>query len=438
MATERLAPDSVRESLRPRLRLFMSADIVGSTAFKQRSSRDSDSWFGVVRSFYSKSQGFFEKKWDEAYKAHQASPSMLPLSADPPELWKTIGDEVLFTKEIEHPHEALICMSAWMGVLTELRSMLTKSKSLDLKASAWLADFPIRNREIFLLAHGHRVVTGAPGQLAEARKAELAKQGAQAVAPFDPEPQPDDAHPQLTSADDRTADPAETDSDWENAELFKLFREGHSTVSRDFIGQSIDTGFRVSAEATSRKLTLSVELAHMLSKVCVDLIAEPSHIPTLDYRNFNFYFDGRQPFKGVLGGIPYPVIWLDTEPRRAIYRAEDALMCRPKAEPVLVHGFTTALIREFPTRFCTMLEFPGNKPTKYDQFELTIHQTIRRMESEFLERDKFMAALAESNDTMDSGTRTKNTNVDLLLDETLAGSPPPPPPLPPAPPSTPV
>ncbi len=178
----------------------------------------------------------------------------------------------------------------------------------------------------------------------------------------------------------------------------------------------------------------------MLSKVCVDLIAEPSHIPTLDYRNFNFYFDGRQPFKGVLGGIPYPVIWLDTEPRRAIYRAEDALMCRPKAEPVLVHGFTTALIREFPTRFCTMLEFSGNKPAKYDQFELTIHQTIKRMESEFRERDKFMAALAESNDTMDSGTRTKNTNVDLLLDETLAGSPPPPPPppLPPAPPSTPV
>jgi len=103
MATERLAPDSVRESLRPRLRLFMSADIVGSTAFKQRSSRDSDSWFGVVRSFYSKSQGFFEKKWDEAYKAHQASPSMLPLSADPPELWKTIGDEVLFTRRSSIP-----------------------------------------------------------------------------------------------------------------------------------------------------------------------------------------------------------------------------------------------------------------------------------------------------------------------------------------------
>lgn len=420
MLTDLLSQVEIRESLKPRLRLFMSADIVGSTAFKQRSGRDSDSWFGVVRSFYSKSQGFFEVKWEEAYKAHVASASKLPLNDEPPTLWKTIGDEVLFTKEIFHPHEALICMDAWLGVLGELRSMLTKSKSLDLKASAWLADFPIRNREIFLLAHGHRTVSGAPGQLEKARKEQSEKLKTEAAPIAEAAEQPAGVKPVESSPDEKALDPAETDSDWENAELFKLFREGSPTVSRDFIGQSIDTGFRVGTEATARKLTLSVELAHMLSKVCVDLIAEPSLLPTLDSRDFKFYFDGRVALKGVLGGIPYPVIWLDTEPRRAIYQAEDALMNRHVPRPALVHDFTTALISEFPKRFCTMLHFSGNTPSKYEQHEQDVCDTIARLEEAFLERDSFIKAVAESDGESDVGTPTQTTDVDTLIDPTLA------------------
>ncbi|WLI88536.1 hypothetical protein Q4S45_17660 [Massilia sp. R2A-15] len=66
-----------------------------------------------------------------------------------PELWKTIGDEVLFTKRIDHPVQAGVCLGVWIQTLGELREKLRVHK-LDVKATAWLADFPVRNNEIIL------------------------------------------------------------------------------------------------------------------------------------------------------------------------------------------------------------------------------------------------------------------------------------------------
>lgn len=240
MVEEPQSKEGVRESLRPKLRLFMSADIVGSTAFKQRPGHEfNHQWFSIVRSFYTVAERFFELRWAQMINEFRESECVRNMGQETPALWKTIGDEVLFTKDIADPREALICMSVWLRVLDDLRDLLKKAGSLDLKSSAWLADFPIRNREILLRATSANQVTG----VADKRQAEL----------------PSDA----TAAIEE-----EEDFEWENDRLFEDFKKNSPDVSRDFVGQSIDTGFRVGTAATSRKLMLSVELAHMLSLEC--------------------------------------------------------------------------------------------------------------------------------------------------------------------------
>ncbi|MBF0109699.1 MAG: hypothetical protein HQL76_11030 [Magnetococcales bacterium] len=66
----------------------------------------------------------------------------------------------------------------------------------------------------------------------------------------------------------------------------------------------MDVGFRLGPLASSRKFVLSVE-------VLWALLEEDQ---TSD--DFRFYMDGHVPLKGVRGGEPYPVFWLDlaTEP----------------------------------------------------------------------------------------------------------------------------
>jgi len=77
----------------------------------------------------------------------------------------------------------------------------------------------------------------------------------------------------------------------------------------DYIGPSIDTGFRISKLSTNRKFTISVELALAL----LTCFEDNNSCKYSNYENkFIFYYDGEKKLKGVLGGKPYPIIWLDT------------------------------------------------------------------------------------------------------------------------------
>ncbi|MHC5147472.1 hypothetical protein [Stenotrophomonas rhizophila] len=373
----------------------MSADIVGSTAFKQRSDLGINAWFSMVRSFYSDSQRFFEESWAQALRAHRASGSPLQLTTEAPKLWKTIGDEVLFTKEITHAHEALICLSVWIEVLRRVREMLKKTNSLELKASAWLADFPIRNREIFL-----RVRNSQPSSSVEKTVEELVPE-------------------ETVTISGRTED----DSDWENDQLFIAFKRDDALISRDFIGQAIDTGFRVSTHATVRKLALSVELAHILSMTCAQIADGKLDIPMLGATGLRFYFDGRQALKGVMGGIPYPVIWLDAEPERAIHAAEDILMARPEPRAAQIHRFTSAMIGEFPDRFCTMLDFLGTRPLGYDAHEAKVGAAIEEMEGRFKRLEEDRETFEKGEEFKDQGTPSEPTDVHSLFAAVPAPNP---------------
>jgi hypothetical protein len=73
----------------------------------------------------------------------------------------------------------------------------------------------------------------------------------------------------------------------------------------DFVGMSIDTGFRLTKFASPRKLIVSLDLLWLLAE---------------SRKNNSFYtfldnkikYVGKQELKGVLSGKPYPIFWIDS------------------------------------------------------------------------------------------------------------------------------
>src|SRR5512140_1809600 len=81
----RVFPPEFPEGLKPRLRLFLSVDLVGSTSYKQ--SRQS--WSPEILSFY--------RNFDYALQAQYRAFSEGHKTALPaPEFWKSNGDELLY------------------------------------------------------------------------------------------------------------------------------------------------------------------------------------------------------------------------------------------------------------------------------------------------------------------------------------------------------
>jgi hypothetical protein len=85
-------------------------------------------------------------------------------------------------------------------------------------------------------------------------------------------------------------------------------QEGGKAGGEDFIGPSIDTGFRIAKVATPQKLVVSVDLATLL-------LAGDDPLP--------LYFEGTQTFKGVLGGRPYPIIWHKVDGDHSVLHAAE-------------------------------------------------------------------------------------------------------------------
>lgn len=71
---------------------------------------------------------------------------------------------------------------------------------------------------------------------------------------------------------------------------------------RDYLGPSIDLGFRLCRFADGRRIPISADLAYLLLKDRAN-----SHRNKL----LHFAYSGREMLKGVGGGSPYPLIWID-------------------------------------------------------------------------------------------------------------------------------
>jgi hypothetical protein len=70
----------------------------------------------------------------------------------------------------------------------------------------------------------------------------------------------------------------------------------------DYIGPSIDLGFRLAQFADSRRMPISIELTQLLLDACQ---LKSKH------RSLRFGYGGRKTLKGINRNRPYPLVWVD-------------------------------------------------------------------------------------------------------------------------------
>jgi hypothetical protein len=208
-----------------KLRLFVSADLVGSTAYKAtRSDEWVPAWAPTFKEFFREFPTFVESRYSNLpEKSFKYCENRLTA-------WKFLGDEVLFQTQIHDHTEVPTHLWAFKQAVADFPGQWgTKNIPLRLKGSAWLAGFPVTNSEI------------------------------------------------------------------------KIETDAGATI--DFIGPSIDLGFRLARFSDERRFVLSADLAVML----LDAI----HRLYIPNKYFVLFLHGKENLKGIINNKPYPVVWLD-------------------------------------------------------------------------------------------------------------------------------
>jgi hypothetical protein len=231
---------------------------------------------------------------------------------DQPQLWKTVGDEVLFTKVLTHHDQVALVLDCWLHAIDKMRAYLQKDGSnLDIKGTAWLAGFPFRNSEV------------------------------------------------AVSKDENIV--RDEDGDWfvEGGKLLnRVYAKEAIPVAIDYIGPSIDIGFRLTTLSSTRQLTISVDVAYILS------LSNPG--PLENSPVFNIYYGGSATLRGVFGGVRYPIFWIDMSPENSLDRMEDELVAR---EP---------LSRDVLRRYCRRF-YDTNEAYTFPPFiSSTLEQTLTK------------------------------------------------------------
>lgn len=193
-----------------RVRLFLSVDLSGSTAYKNSSSGErrhkgsAPRWVTVFQQFYSDFPAFFGREFQKQTNGSVGDDGC-------PKLWKAVGDELVFCGVISNQKVCIVALNAFIGTLHIYRKkLLDEGINLNVKGAGWLAAFPEPNRTVQL-----RKVAGDPDLLSASEALEASAD----QAPFD----------------------------------------------YDFLGKAIDTGFRVASNAEPERFILSVQLARLVA-----------------------------------------------------------------------------------------------------------------------------------------------------------------------------
>ncbi len=114
----------------PSLRLFLSADLTGSTALKQKQA--AHEWQLFFNRFYTQLPVYVERQFGSEQNR---------LS-----VWKTIGDEIVFSAALVRSADVPTMVRAFRdGVAEYRRDMLAGFPALDIKTAGWTAGFPVGN-----------------------------------------------------------------------------------------------------------------------------------------------------------------------------------------------------------------------------------------------------------------------------------------------------
>lgn len=284
--------------LEPRLRLFLSADIVGSTSLKQTRGRPTGSpedaisgpaWFSAIQGFYFEAAQAFLQEWSSRKESSERAEELYGVE---PLFWKSVGDEVLFVKVLSDHRQIVTTLKCWFLAVERMRIFLKgENPSLDVKCTAWVAGFPYRNREVVI----GRYPAGST------RRVENYYQ--------------------------------------ESGNLLNdiYSKKGAEGLSVDYIGPSIDTGFRLTGFSSSRKMVVSVDIAYLISMTSFDGEVE----------RIDLHYDGSHALKGVIGGASYPVFWINMSGSHSLAVREDRLRAQTVANREDVKEYCDAFYREY-------------------------------------------------------------------------------------------
>lgn len=271
-----------------RLRLFMSADLVGSTAFKAnkkqselRTGSASPAWVDEFRAFYKDFPIAVTNSYRKIINA--SGDELSDYLHHHPLVWKTIGDEIIFCSRVHSVEHAAASVSSFLKALEQYSKQFEDDeKPLRLKGAGWLAAFPAPNISISISSD---------------------------------------------ATDDSRSDVSDESENTESFEASADLRPNRF----DFLGKGIDTGFRVAKNASEDRFVTSVQLGYVLARAAVK-------------RRFphTFGYHGRESLKGVIDGSPYPVVSVDTERseiKAKLKSREAALTGETGVQPHALHDF---------------------------------------------------------------------------------------------------
>jgi hypothetical protein len=343
--------------IKPRLRIFLSVDLIGSTQYKiaqthgdssaHTSVEDESWWPNVLMAFYTDFQKKFLENWQE-WVAIANGWSEVKIGS-PPKLWKALGDELLFSKICIHQNEVWGIIQVWRKTVNDFKRTW-KYHPLKFKSGAWLVGSPVRNWEVAFLRD-----------------------------PVD--------ETEIPIMDDR------------QAYNFHLLNQYYSDTNKrkidiDFVGPSMDCGFRLLSKADERKFVISADLAYILRQ---SQEACGSKFKSDNYPAIEYYFDGVEELKGIARyGINYPIIWIDSfkfdqHSDVAKYaRSVDKLMDSKPVEAEKFDGFLTTFLSDmegFPelpyiTDDQSLNDAcPSTHSERIDKFRNTYKAAVERLKS---------------------------------------------------------
>jgi hypothetical protein len=232
---------TIPDHYRFRYRIFASADIIGSTAFKSGQAKQGEPWAHVFRGFFDEFPKVLAAEFDRLDEL--LIPGAKPSACM--EVWKFAGDEILFVAELVRHEEAVYHVLALKSALNAYSDKLAH-KGLGLKGTVWGAGFPVMNVQV--------TTSSAP--------------------------------------------------------------DGMS--ARDFLGPSIDLGFRLATLADRRRIPISADIAAFLLAARRGPVVKALHI----------LVDPPQALKGIDAAGGYPILWVDRRDGRET--PEDRLLHRPR------------------------------------------------------------------------------------------------------------
>ncbi len=122
--------------------MFMSADIVGATAFKESTQGQEETlaWPAAFETFFRELPLVLMGQVAMAFSAADRVPEL--------GVWKVIGDEMVFRGLPRTAEQALLLTEAFYRSLVEYDSRVSERWLLRLRGCCWAARFPERNIEI--------------------------------------------------------------------------------------------------------------------------------------------------------------------------------------------------------------------------------------------------------------------------------------------------